>query len=217
MSNFDSIIAELDAIFAPKPKATSRKPQAIEPRPEPQFWIPTAVVLTRHSWQCQCGASEEGTPSLFVREQKGRATRLRRCGRDNYPQLPHVLEHLEPEAIDTCPYCFTESTADDRQLRFPFEEDLAPFIQAVSKTFEELHTERLADAARGLAALKSGLSTDSLQPDLYEQPEPFAIDFIIGERHSIHFTGCGPANRHLDDEATEQAVALARRGLIDLL
>lgn len=215
MTSFNDLISELDSLFSrPKtlPKAGPERsaPQKPEPKPEPRFWIPVAVVLTRHSWQCSCGCGEEGTPSLFVREQMGRATRLRRCGRDNYPQLPHVLEHLEPEQVDTCPYCFEETQGNERQLRFMFSEELDPFIKALEKTFSEEHAERIEAVSR------MGLSLSPNQPEIYPEPsEPFAFAFQINDRSSIYTRT--DALQHLDDETTRQAADLARRGLIDLL
>lgn len=212
MKTADELIAELDELFsAPPRKRDQSKKVPQEPLPEPRFWIPVEVVLTRHSWQCQCGASEEGTPSLFVRERMGRATRLRRCGHDNYPNLPHRLETLEPEIIDTCPYCFQETTGDSSQLRFFFEEELDPFIAALAKTFSEEHEERVE------AVEKFGLSLQGNQPEVYPPAsEPFAVEFMIGKRHSIHYCS-SDGQRQLDEETTAQAVDLANRKLIDIL
>jgi hypothetical protein len=212
-SDINSLIAELDSFFGKKSPPKTKLEHITPQKPTVEYWIPVAVVLTCHSWQCSCGASEEGTPSIFVREKKGSSVRLRRIGKDNYSLLPHVLERLDPEQVDVCPYCFQESYEGSKQLRFSFEEEPAVFIRPKKKTQEERHDELLEKLAQ-MQSLEPGPSTDSAQMESYETseepyetPDPFLIDFI---------NSCSDTKK-LSDETTEQAFDLARRGLTNLL
>lgn len=148
---------------AAKQASTVVQKQPAPPRVHsPTYWEPIEVVMWSAAWHCcNCGASENGTPSIMLRERHRRSDFYDRfiyrmvaiSSPLQYAHLSRTVEVAEPSRIRSCPHCF-DATLQSRQQLLPGIEP-EPVVEYIKPPIEKLFDNYAAMRAAASSGIVS--------------------------------------------------------------